>query len=147
MNLIKGNLVKMYNDLCRFSYCMHDHKMCNICSRNSHKCDKVKDDLQKMIDEGLIRILRTKAEYEEEVNMVYGCPDEFRIYDAKDMVDNLVQLHANFFYMPGQEVHQYRGFQICCRDPRGCSIVRRVANVVSTRVPSESQEIEMVILE
>ena len=61
----------------------------------------MKVDLQKVIDEGLVCIIRTKTECEEGVNMVHGCPGESLIYDVNDMEDNLVQLHANFFHMPG----------------------------------------------
>ena len=41
------------------------------------------------------------------------------------MNDDLVQLHATFCYMDGQQRHSYGSCRICCRDSRGCSIVRR----------------------
>ena len=83
-----------------------------------------------MMDEGLIHIIRPRAEYEEDVNMVYGSPDEFQIFDVNHMNDDLVQLHTTFCHMGGQEEHQYGSYQygscqICCRDSRGCSIVKR----------------------
>ena len=32
INLVRGDLVKMHADLCEFSYYMHDHAGCAICS-------------------------------------------------------------------------------------------------------------------
>ena len=80
INLVRGDLVKMHADLYEFSYYTHDHAGCGICSTNIHGCDKVRADLQEMMDEGLIHIIRQRDEYEEDVNMVYGCPGEFRIF-------------------------------------------------------------------
>ena len=57
--------------------------------------------------------------------MVFGGPGEFRIFDVNHMNNDLVQLHATFCHMDGQEEHYYGSCQICCRDFRGCSIVRR----------------------
>ena len=41
------------------------------------------------------------------------------------MNEDLVQLHATFCHMAGQVEHQYGSCQICCRDSRGCSIVKK----------------------
>ena len=57
--------------------------------------------------------------------MVFVCPGEFHIFDMDHMNDDLVQFHATFCHMDGQEEHHYGSFQICCRDYRGCSIVRK----------------------
>ena len=59
------------------------------------------------MDEDLIPIIWPRADYEEEVNMVYGCPGEFRIFDVKHMNEEHVQLHATFCHMVGQVEHQY----------------------------------------
>ena len=77
------------------------------------------------MDEGLIHIIRPMVEYEEDVNMVYGCPGEFRIFNVNYMNDDLVQLHTTFSQMDGHEIHHYGSYQICCGDSNGCSIVRR----------------------
>ena len=79
INLVRGDLVKMHANLCEFSYYTHDHTDCAVCSTNIQGCEKIKADLQEMMDEGLIHIIRPRAEYEEEVNMVSRCPSEFRI--------------------------------------------------------------------
>ena len=41
------------------------------------------------------------------------------------MNDDIVQFHATFCHMVGQVEHQYGSCRICCRDSRGCSIVRK----------------------
>ena len=65
-----------------------------------------------MIDEGLIHIIRPRDEYEKDVNMVYGCPGEFWIFDVNHKNGDLVQLQATFCHMDGQEEHYYGSFQI-----------------------------------
>ena len=77
------------------------------------------------MDEGLIHIIRPRAEYEEEVNMVSGCPGEFKIFDVEYMNEDLVQLHATFCHMAGKVEHHYGSCRVCCRNSRGCSIVRK----------------------
>ena len=57
--------------------------------------------------------------------MVFGCPGEFHIFDVNHMNDDLVQLHATFCHLDGQEEHHYGSCRICCRDSCGCSIVRK----------------------
>ena len=56
---------------------MHDHAGCGICSTYIQGSNKIKADLQEMMDEGLIHIIRPRVEYEAEVNMVFGCLGEF----------------------------------------------------------------------
>ncbi|CAI8617493.1 unnamed protein product [Vicia faba] len=123
INLVRGDLVKKHADLCEFSYYTYDHTGCAICSTNIQGCEKIKADLQEMMDEGLIHIIRPRAEYEEEVNMVSECPGEFRIFEVEHLNEDLVQLHATFFRTAGQVEHQYGSCVVCCQDPRGCSIV------------------------
>ena len=86
--------------------------------------------LQEIMDESLIHIIKPRAEYEEYVNMVYGCHGEFHIFDVNCMNDDVVQLHATFFHMDDQEVHHYGSCQICCRDSCGYSNVRRVVKLL-----------------
>ena len=43
-----------------------------------------------MMDEGFIHIIRPREEYEEEVNMVSGCPEEFRIFDVEYVNEDLL---------------------------------------------------------
>ena len=59
------------------------------------------------------------------VNMVFGCPGEFKIFDMEHMNDDLVQLHATFCHMASQVEHHYGSCRVCCRDSRGCSILSK----------------------
>ncbi|CAJ2663856.1 uncharacterized protein LOC123885145 [Trifolium pratense] len=62
---------------------------------------------------------------EDYVNMVYGCPGKYRIFDAHLMRGDLVQMHTTLFRMGNLERHNYGSCRICCRDSRGCSVVKR----------------------
>ena len=55
--------------------------------------------------EGLIHIIRPRAEYKEEVNIVFGCPGEFMIFYVEYMNEDLVQLHGTFCHTAGQVEH------------------------------------------
>ena len=90
INLVRGDLVKMHADLCEFSYYRHDHAVCDICSTDIQGCDKIKVNLQEMMDEGLIHIMMPREEYKEDMNMVFGCPKEFWIFDVDHMNDDLM---------------------------------------------------------
>ena len=107
----------MHADLCEFSYYTHDHVGCVICSTDIQGYDKIKVDLQEMMDEGLTHIIRPRAEYEEEVNMVYGCPGEFKFFDVEYINEDLVKLHATFCHLAGQVEHQYGSCRIWCQTP------------------------------
>ena len=125
IHLVRGDLVKMHADLYEFSYYTHDHAGCATCSTDIQGCDKIKADLQKMMDEGLIHIIKPRAEYEEEVIMVSRCPSEFIIFNVEYMNEDLVQLQATFYHTAGKVEHQYGSCLVCCRDSRGCLVVKR----------------------
>ena len=74
VNLIIGDLVKMHVAICKVGYCTHDHAACNACSEDTRGCDKIKSDLQDMMDKNLIQVIRLKDDPEVEVNDVYGPP-------------------------------------------------------------------------
>ena len=54
INLVRWDLVKMHADLCEFSYYTHGHASFVVCSTYIQGCEKIKVDLQEMMDEGLI---------------------------------------------------------------------------------------------
>ena len=64
---------------------------------------------------------------------------------------DLVQLHATFCRTAGQVEHQYGSCVVCCRDHRGCSIVREGVqlilyngNIKITGQRDDYHEIDMV---
>ena len=60
INLVRGDLVNMHVDLYEFSYYTHDHVVFSICNSDIRGCDKVRVDLQEMMDKGLIHIIRPR---------------------------------------------------------------------------------------
>ena len=66
--------------------------------------------------------------------MVSGCLGEFRILDVEYMNDDLVQLRATFCHMAGQVEHHYGSCRVCCKDSRGCSIVRKCIQLLLDNV-------------
>ena len=124
-NSIIGDLLKMHVALCKVGYCSHEHAACNVCRDNTCGCDKIKSDLHDMMDRNLIQVIRMKDEPEVEVNAIYGPPREVKIRDVNETNANLVNLHAEFNFIEGQEVHQYSDYLICTTDHRGCDVVKR----------------------
>ncbi|GAU46907.1 hypothetical protein TSUD_299580 [Trifolium subterraneum] len=57
------------------------------------------------------------------VNMVFGCPGKFQVFDIRHIREPLVQIHMNlcklFFFK-----HDYEACPICPNNPRGCRQVR-----------------------
>ena len=116
INMVRGDLVKMHYDLCEFNYYTHDHVACSVCSTNVHGCDKVKSDLQEMMDEGFIHIIRPRDVYEY-VNMIedydvesktpneffpsdkFLSSDEYASADEFDSDDEFVSSNEFFFLM------------------------------------------------
>ena len=117
--------MKMHVALCKVSYCTHDHVACDVCSEDTRGCDKIKSDLQDMMNRNFIQVMRLKDEPEVEVNVVYGPSVEVQIRDVNETNDNLVNFHAELNFIEGKEVHQYSECSVCSTDHRGCDVVKR----------------------
>ncbi|XP_058751635.1 uncharacterized protein LOC131624732, partial [Vicia villosa] len=89
---IRGSLVEMHATLCEYSHYEHNHAACRICSVNPRGCYIVRRDLQEMIDQRLIEILRDRDE--DDVNVIEPCfeiPECVEIgYYGKAAVEPLV---------------------------------------------------------
>lgn len=75
----------MHTLLCELDYFpLHDYNVCSICSNSIHGCMNVVDNLQGLMDRRIIIMTRRIKRNEEVhyVNMVQGCPGEFRIYNV-----------------------------------------------------------------
>ncbi|XP_050915284.1 uncharacterized protein LOC127130289 [Lathyrus oleraceus] len=55
---IRQSLVEIHSVLCAHGLFQHDHQICGTCSVNSRGCRKIQDDLQGVLDQGLIQISR-----------------------------------------------------------------------------------------
>src|SRR4051812_32372227 len=64
------------------------------------------------------------------VNMVYGCPGPYRVYNINYSRADLVQMHATLCQGQNFRMHHYGSCRICCVDSHRCSIVRRDLQVL-----------------
>ena len=58
------------------------------------------------------------------VNMVDGCPGEFKVFDVRFIRRSLVQMHKDIYLVSDCE-HDHDGCVICSMKPQGCFIVKR----------------------
>ncbi|KAI5407094.1 hypothetical protein KIW84_053376 [Lathyrus oleraceus] len=58
------------------------------------------------------------------VNMVDGCPGEFKVFDGRFIRRSLVAMHKDI-YMVSDCEHDHDGCAICSVKPRGCEVVKR----------------------
>ena len=58
------------------------------------------------------------------INMVDGCPGNFRVFDVRRIRRFLVEIHKDLCMVSHCE-HDHDGFVICIVNPRGCVIVKR----------------------
>ncbi|XP_050896495.1 uncharacterized protein LOC127103267 [Lathyrus oleraceus] len=73
---IQQSLVEIHSVLCAHGLFQHDHQICGTCSVNSRGCRKIQDDLQGVLDQGLIQISRQVSfpeSQEQEVNVIIPC--------------------------------------------------------------------------
>ncbi|XP_050889160.1 uncharacterized protein LOC127094363 [Lathyrus oleraceus] len=70
VNLIKRSLVEMQATLCELTYYEHDRASCQVCSGDPRGCVVVKRDLQEMLDQKLIQVMRDRNEDEHEKTVV-----------------------------------------------------------------------------
>ncbi|XP_050909462.1 uncharacterized protein LOC127123273 [Lathyrus oleraceus] len=73
---IRQSLVEIHSVLCVHGLFQHDHQICGTCSVNSRGCRKIQDDLQGVLDQGLIQIsgqVSSPESQEQEVNVIIPC--------------------------------------------------------------------------
>ena len=58
------------------------------------------------------------------VNMVDGCPGEFKVFDVRFIRRSLVMMHKDICLVSDCE-HDHDGCAICSVNPRGCVVVKR----------------------
>ena len=58
------------------------------------------------------------------VNMVDGCPGEFKVFDVRFIRRSLVQMHKDICMVSDCE-HDHDGCVVCSINPRGCVVVKR----------------------
>ncbi|XP_050908922.1 uncharacterized protein LOC127122665 [Lathyrus oleraceus] len=96
-------------------------------------CFPLKYEVQRVVRSEIMsfedRVLNVKANPlpvhgNSSVNMVDGCPGEYKIYDVQRIRRSLVELHKTLCQI-SECKHDHDGCIICSVNPRGCMIVKR----------------------
>ena len=96
-------------------------------------CYPLKYEVQKLVKSGMVsfedhapnvKANPLPAHGNPSVNMVDGCPGEFKVYDVCFIRRSLVTMHKDICMVSDCE-HDHEGCVICSVNPRGCSVVKR----------------------
>ncbi|XP_058741177.1 uncharacterized protein LOC131613534 [Vicia villosa] len=89
------SLVEMHIVFCGLNcFPPHNYNACSVCSNSIQGCETVTNDLQKLLDRGIISISRRKrSEETHSVNMVHGCPGRYQVWDILFIREPLVLMH------------------------------------------------------
>ncbi|KAI5431679.1 hypothetical protein KIW84_035732 [Lathyrus oleraceus] len=96
-------------------------------------CYPLKYEVQKLMKSGMVsfedRVSNVKANSlpshgNSSVNMVDGCPGEFKVFDVRFIKRSLVQMHKDVCMVSECE-HDHDGCVVCSVKPRGCEVVKR----------------------
>ncbi|XP_058787978.1 uncharacterized protein LOC131662257 [Vicia villosa] len=102
-----------------------DYSAYSVCSNSIQGCETVINDLQKLLDRGIISISRRKrSEDTHFVNMVQGCPGRYQVWDIRFIREPLVLMHIRLCRLAFFQ-HDHNACRICSMNPRGCLQVRR----------------------
>ncbi|KAI5425579.1 hypothetical protein KIW84_031404 [Lathyrus oleraceus] len=97
------------------------------------KCYLLKYEVQKLMKSGMVsfvdRAPNVKANPlpihgNSSVNMVDGCPGEYKVFDVRFIRGSLVQIHKDI-YMVSDCEHDHDDCDICSVNPMGCVVVKR----------------------
>lgn len=98
---------------------------------DTENCYALKVEVQKIINNGILSFQDLNLNvstnllprhHEGVINMVHGCPGEFRIYRVQDTRGPLVEVHRR---LAMEEFVRPHACRICAMNPRGCQIVKR----------------------
>ncbi|KAI5441574.1 hypothetical protein KIW84_010880 [Lathyrus oleraceus] len=93
----------------------------------------LKYEVQKLMKSGMVsfedRAPNVKANHlpaqgNSSMNMVDGCPGEFKVFDVWFIRRSLVQMHKDICMVSDCE-HDHDGYGVCSVTPRGCDVVKR----------------------
>lgn len=88
-------------------------------------CFGLKSDVQRLIKSGTLSFKDINPNVQvnplmqhgsASVNMVYGCPGSFRIYDVRLLGENLVKKHARYSKNDFMPLHNYVSCRVCSRN-------------------------------
>ncbi|XP_058751472.1 uncharacterized protein LOC131624533 [Vicia villosa] len=120
------SLVQMHIVFCGLNYFPpHNYSVCSVCLDSIQGCETVINDLQKLLDRGVISISRRKrSEDSHSVNMVHGCPGRYQVWDIRFIREPLVLMHIRLCWLAFFQ-HDHNACKICSVNPRGCRQVKR----------------------
>lgn len=101
----------------------HNYAACRLCRTTLRGCRIVREDLQKDIDNRLIRVDRNWNL--NQVNMVEGCEGNYQIYDVRFVRGSLVEMHKSLFRLAFVPPRDYTTCEVCSINPHACSLVRQ----------------------
>ncbi|GAU10455.1 hypothetical protein TSUD_419240, partial [Trifolium subterraneum] len=98
---------------------------------DTEHCFILKSEVQRLIRANVLSFKDVNPNFQDNplpnhgasVNMVFGCPGKFQVFDIRHIREPLVQTHKNlcklFFFK-----HDHEACPICPNNPRGCQQVR-----------------------
>ncbi|XP_050877398.1 uncharacterized protein LOC127081158 [Lathyrus oleraceus] len=121
---LERDLVEMHLKLGEL-ICMtpHNYAACKLCRTTLRGCHIVREELQKEIDNKLIRVDRNRNF--NQVNMVEGCQGNYQIYNVRFVRGSLVEMHKSLFRLAFVPSHDYTTCEVCSINPHACSLVRQ----------------------
>ncbi|XP_050875824.1 uncharacterized protein LOC127079489 [Lathyrus oleraceus] len=96
------------------------------------KCFGLKSDVQRLIKSGILSFKDVNPNVQvnplpqhdsSSVNMVYGCPGSFWIYDVRLVGENLVKKHTRYSKNGFVPPHNYASCRVCSGNSQGCLTV------------------------
>ena len=84
------------------------------------------------------------------VNMVEGCPGNFRVFDVRRIHRSLVEMHRTLCLICDCE-HDHDGCVICSVNPSGCMIIKRDIqklmdeNIIQIQQSRDIDDVNMIV--
>ncbi|XP_050878419.1 uncharacterized protein LOC127082217 [Lathyrus oleraceus] len=112
-------------------------------------CYPLKYEVQRLVRSGIVsfedRAPNVKANLlpahgNSNVNMVDGCPGEYKVYDVRYIRRSLVEVHKTLCQISECE-HDHKGCIICSVNSHGCVIVKGDIQRLMDEVPYESDKV------
>lgn len=111
-------------------------------------CYALKYEVQKLIKSGMVsfedkapnvklNMLHTHGNVS--MNMVEGCPGNFRVIDISYILQYLVEIHKTLCLISDCE-HDHNGCVICSVNPQGCVIVKRDIQILVDEGTIQTQQ-------
>ncbi|KAI5386035.1 hypothetical protein KIW84_072563 [Lathyrus oleraceus] len=123
---IRQSLVEMHRLLCGYSHYEHDHDRCQVCTVDERGCLQVREDIQEMLDQGMIEVLQNRNEDEVDViSPVFRIPEHVIVkYDGnkKKVSPSMIIKPAGPVPYSSDKVVPYRYNTVMLKDGKEVSL-------------------------